>query len=45
MFISDTLALDIETSNYYGDVTVVGLYNGEDVVTLVRGFNLDRFNR
>jgi len=36
--------LDIETSGFYGDVTVVGIYNGEETVSLIRGFNLDRHN-
>lgn len=35
--------LDIETTGYYGDVTVVGLYNGVDSKILVRGQNLDRY--
>ncbi|MBW2963932.1 ribonuclease H-like domain-containing protein [Candidatus Woesearchaeota archaeon] len=40
-FRDDCIFLDIETSGYYGDVTVVGLYDGDDVVTLVKGRNLD----
>ncbi|MBW3018959.1 ribonuclease H-like domain-containing protein [Candidatus Woesearchaeota archaeon] len=40
----DAVFLDIETSGFYGDVTVVGIYNGEESVSLVRGFNLDRHN-
>lgn len=43
-FKDNAIFLDIETSGYYGDVTVVGLYDGEDVVTLVRGFNLDSYS-
>lgn len=43
-FKDNAIFLDIETSGYYGDVTVCGLYDGDDVVTLVRGFNLDRHN-
>jgi uncharacterized protein len=34
--------LDIETSGYYGDPTVIGLYDGYDTKTFVRGFNFDR---
>lgn len=34
------LFLDIETSNAYGDVTVVGLSDGESMKTLVKGVNL-----
>lgn len=37
------LFLDIETTGYYGDVTVVGLFNGEHTMTLVRGHNLDAY--
>lgn len=34
--------LDIETSGYYGDITVVGISDGVDAKTMVKGFNLDR---
>ncbi len=34
--------LDIETSNYQGDITVVGIYDGNQVMTLVKGKNLER---
>ncbi len=34
--------LDIETTGYYGDITVIGLYDGENVMSMVRGFNLDK---
>ncbi len=33
--------LDIETSGYYGDITVLGLYDGYETKTMVKGFNLD----
>jgi len=42
-FKHDALFLDIETTGYYGDVTVVGLYDGEHMMTLVRGHNLDTY--
>jgi len=41
-FKDDVCYLDIETSGMYGDVTVVGVYDGYDAHTFVRGFNLDR---
>ncbi len=34
--------LDIETSGYYGDVTVLGMSNGFDTQTFVRGVSLDK---
>lgn len=34
--------LDIETDGYYGGVTVVGLSDGDESKTMVRGFNLDK---
>jgi len=39
--------LDIETSGYYGDITVIGLYDGDQTMTMVRGRNLDKelFNK
>ncbi|PIN80646.1 exonuclease [Candidatus Woesearchaeota archaeon CG10_big_fil_rev_8_21_14_0_10_34_8] len=33
--------LDIETSGYYGDITVIGIYDGKDTKTMVKGKNLD----
>ncbi|MFC1774882.1 ribonuclease H-like domain-containing protein [Nanoarchaeota archaeon] len=33
--------LDIETSGYYGDITVIGIYDGQETHMLVRGFNLN----
>ncbi len=41
-FKDNVLYLDIETTEYYGDITVVGLYDGEDCKSFVRGCNLDR---
>ncbi len=37
-----TVFLDIETTGYHGDITVIGLYDGENVMSFVRGFNLDK---
>lgn len=34
--------LDIETSSYYGNITVIGIYDGERTKMMIRGFNLDR---
>lgn len=34
--------LDIETSGYYGDITVVGLFDGYESKMFVKGGNLDR---
>lgn len=33
--------LDIETSGYYGDITVIGMYDGRETKTMVKGKNLD----
>ncbi len=41
-FKDNTCYLDIETSGYYGDVTVVGLSNGIDTNIFVKGINLDK---
>ena len=38
----DTVFLDIETSGYYGSITVIGMYDGKDTMTMVRGQNLDK---
>lgn len=40
-FKGNAVFLDIETSGWYGDVTVVGLYDGKDTKTRVKGINLD----
>lgn len=34
--------VDIETTGYHGDITVVGVYDGENTMSFVRGFNLDK---
>jgi len=41
-FEEDACFLDIETTGYYGDVTVIGLYGEHGVQTLVRGKNLSK---
>lgn len=44
-FFSDgCLFLDIETTGYYGDITVIGMYDGNDVMTLVKGQSLTKNN-
>ncbi len=41
-FREDAVFLDIETSGFYGDITVIGMYDGQDTKTMVRGHNLDK---
>ncbi|HLC32709.1 MAG TPA: ribonuclease H-like domain-containing protein [Candidatus Nanoarchaeia archaeon] len=41
-FKDEAVYLDIETDGYYGGITVVGLSDGVQTKTLVRGFNLDK---
>ena len=41
-FKGEAVYLDIETNGYYSGITVVGLSDGVDAKTFVRGFNLDR---
>lgn len=41
-FCDEAVFLDIETEGYYGNVTVVGLYDGRETKSFVRGVNLDR---
>ena len=41
-FKDDAVFLDIETDGYYGSVTMVGMYDGRETKTFVRGANLDR---
>ena len=41
-FKEDCLFLDIETSNYYGNITVIGMSDGNETKQMVRGFNLDK---
>jgi len=38
----EAVYLDIETSGYYGDITVLGMYDGKDTKMMVRGHNLDK---
>lgn len=40
-FKDEAVFLDIETTDYHGDVTVVGLYDGVDTKIMVKGINLD----
>ncbi len=44
LFKDDVLYIDIETTEYYGDITVVGCYDGEYTTTLVKGYNLTTEN-
>jgi uncharacterized protein YprB with RNaseH-like and TPR domain len=41
-FRQDCLFLDIETTGYYGDITVLGVSDGNDFKALVKGHNLDK---
>lgn len=41
-FKDDAVFLDIETNGYYSGITVIGLCDGFDTKTFVRGFNLER---
>jgi uncharacterized protein len=34
--------LDIETTGYHGDITVIGIYDGRDTKLMVKGFNLSK---
>src|SRR3989344_5726484 len=38
----EAVYLDIETDGYYGSITVVGLYDGNQTISFVRGINLDK---
>ena len=40
-FKDDACFLDIETTGYYGDITVIGLYDGYDTKIMVKGKNLN----
>ena len=40
-FRDEAVFLDIETSGWYTDVTVVGLFDGFKTMTMVKGINLD----
>ena len=41
-FVKDSCYLDIETDGYYGNITVVGIYDGKEAHTFVQGKNLDK---
>jgi hypothetical protein len=41
-FKDEAVFLDIETAGYYGSITVIGLYDGTNTKTFIRGYNLDR---
>jgi hypothetical protein len=41
-FRDEAVFLDIETNGYYGGITVVGMFDGKDTKTFIRGYNLDR---
>ena len=41
-FRDEAVFLDIETNGYYGNITVIGLYDGAETKTMIRGYNLDR---
>jgi hypothetical protein len=41
-FKDEAVYLDIETNGFYSGITVVGMSDGIDAKTFVRGFNLDR---
>ncbi len=43
LFKDEACYLDIETSGYYGDITVVGIYDGRETKTMVKGRNLDHY--
>jgi len=43
-FSDDCLFLDIETTGYYGDITVIGAYDGDNVHTLVKDQGLTKDN-
>ncbi len=40
-FKDDVCFLDIETSGYYGDITVLGMYDGNETKIMVKGKNLN----
>ncbi len=41
-FKDEAVYLDIETNGYYSGITVIGLSDGVDAKSFVKGFNLDR---
>ena len=42
-FKEDAVYLDIETSGYYGDVTVIGLFDGIRTMTMIKDINILTF--
>jgi uncharacterized protein YprB with RNaseH-like and TPR domain len=43
-FSDDCVFLDIETTGYYGDITVIGMYDGNNIMTLVKNQSLTKEN-
>ncbi|MFC1723057.1 ribonuclease H-like domain-containing protein [Nanoarchaeota archaeon] len=43
-FRDDCLFVDIETTGYYGDISVLGFYDGNQTMTLVKGSSLCKRN-
>ena len=43
-FRDDCLFLDIESTGYYGDISMIGIYDGYDTHTLVKGQSLNKYN-
>lgn len=43
-FKDDAVYLDIETTSYHGDISMVGLYDGDQVMQFVKGKNLYKEN-
>ncbi|MFC1753418.1 ribonuclease H-like domain-containing protein [Thermoproteota archaeon] len=41
-FKDDAVFLDIETAHYYGDITVIGIYDGYDTKMMIKDVNLDK---
>ncbi len=41
LFKEQACFLDIETSGYYGDITVIGVYDGRETKTMIKGKNLN----
>ncbi len=41
LFKEQACFLDIETSGYYGDITVIGIYDGRETKTMIKGKNLN----
>jgi len=41
-FKDECVYLDIETTGYYGDITVIGLYDGYETKMMIKGYNLNK---